>query len=305
MPQWDFLDFLADEARRFPAFHLEMEAEAVGLVERDGRVAGLTVKRHGAAEERLADLVIAADGRHSAIRKAAGLESEEIGSPIDVLWLRLPKPDGAKTIPLGNVVAGRLFVALDRGDYLQCAFVIDKGAFDEVKAAGLEAFRAEIVRVAPYLESQVHTVERWDQVKLLTVKIDRLRRWHRPGLLCIGDAAHAMSPIGGIGINLAIQDAVAAANLLVAPLLAGRLTDDDLGAVQARREWPTRVTQRIQATIQDQIIRRILRSREPISGVPLPLKFFGWFPVLRRIPARFIGLGVRPEHISRDLPLTH
>jgi 2-polyprenyl-6-methoxyphenol hydroxylase-like FAD-dependent oxidoreductase len=305
MPQWDFLDFLADEARQYSTFHLEMETEAVGVVERDGRVVGLTVKHDGRIQDRDAELVVAADGRHSTIRDAAGFSSETIGSPIDVLWLRLPKPDEATTIPLGNVVAGRLFVTLDRGDYLQCAFVIDKGAFDDVKAAGLAAFREEIARVAPHLRESAETVTDWDQVKLLTVTIDRLRRWHRPGLLCIGDAAHAMSPIGGIGINLAIQDAVAAANLLAAPLLAGRLTDADLAAVETRRRWPTRVTQRVQATIQDQIIQRILRSTDPIRGVPFPLRFFRWFPILRRIPARFIGLGVRPEHISPDLPLTH
>lgn len=297
MPQWEFLDFLATEARAYPSFHLEMETEATDIIEEKGVVTGLRIRRHGSSEERLASLVIAADGRSSVIRERAGMKVNEIGTPIDVLWLRVPKTAETVDVPLGNVVAGRVFVALDRGDYYQCAFVIAKGAFDEIKAAGLEAFRREIVRASPNLAGGVAAIGSWDDVKLLTVKIDHLTTWHRPGLLCIGDAAHAMSPIGGIGINLAIQDAVAAANVLIPALRRGPVTDADLAAIQKRREWPTRATQRAQAFAQDQIIRRVLERKDPISGAPWPLRLLNRFPALRRIPARFLGLGLRPEHI--------
>jgi 2-polyprenyl-6-methoxyphenol hydroxylase-like FAD-dependent oxidoreductase len=295
MPQWEFLNFLAEEARAFPAFHLEMETEAVDIIEEDGAVSGLKVSHSGVTEDRRASLVVACDGRSSVIRQRAGLTVEEIGTPIDVLWMRVPKPAGNPRVPLGNAVAGRLFVALDRGDYYQCGFVIAKGAFDEIRAKGISAFRDEIVRVSPALAPTVRDIVDWDQVKLLTVKIDHLTRWHRPGLLCIGDAAHAMSPVGGIGINLAIQDAVAAANILIPKLRAGRVTNDDLAAVQARREWPTLATQRVQAFIQNQIIRRVLLSTTPITGLPWPVRLLVRAPVLTRLPARFLGMGLRPE----------
>ena len=298
MPQWEFLNFLAEEAKVYPAFHLEMNAEALDIVLGNGVVTGLRIRHDGAEEDRPASLVVAADGRSSIIRERAGLTVDEIGTPIDVLWMHVPKTAETGDVPLGNVVAGRLFVALDRGDYFQCGFVIAKGAFDEIKSHGLDAFRQEIVRVAPGLAGSVGAITSWDEVKLLTVKIDHLREWHRPGLLCIGDAAHAMSPIGGIGINLAIQDAVAAANLLIPALRRGAVTDADLAAVQKRREWPTRATQRFQAVAQNQVIRRVLERKAPITGAPWPVRMLTRFPVLRRIPARFLGMGIRPEHPS-------
>ena len=246
--------------------------------------------------------MIAADGRGSVIRDRAGLDVIEIGTPIDVLWLHMPKTADADNIPLGNVVAGRVFVALDRGDYYQCGFVIAKGAFDEIRGRGLDEFRREIVRVAPGLASSVSAISSWEDVKLLTVKIDHLRQWHRPGLICVGDAAHAMSPIGGIGINLAIQDAVAAANILIPALRThGAVTDRDLAAIQKRREWPTRATQRIQSFAQDQIIRWVLERTEPIMRPPWPLLMLERLPILQRIPARFLGMGLRPEHIRSGI----
>ena len=301
MPQWEFLNFLAEEAKVYPAFHLEMETEARDVIEENGVVTGLRIARNGVREDRPASLVVAADGRASVIRARAGLEVKEIGTPIDVLWMRVPKPSADAHVPLGNVVAGRLFVALDRGDYYQCGFVIAKGAFDEIRANGIAAFRDEIVRVSPALAPTVGDIVDWDQVKLLTVKIDHLTRWHRPGLLCIGDAAHAMSPVGGIGINLAIQDAVATANILVPRLRAGAVTDSDLAAVQARREWPTLMTQRMQAFLQNQIIRRVLLRTAPIRGIPWPMRLLIRVPFLSRIPARTLGMGLRPEHVSRTL----
>ncbi len=301
MPQWEFLDFLVAEARKYPAFSLEMNTEATGLVIEDGTVRGLRINTPRGAELRRGTLVIAADGRSSVLRKAAGLIVEEIGAPIDVLWMRVPKPSETPTMPLGNVVRGRVFVALDRGEYYQCAFVITKGTADEIRNAGLEAFRAEIVRVAPGLRSTVGEIVSWEQVKLLTVKIDRLRKWFTPGLLCIGDAAHAMSPVGGIGINLAIQDAVAAANILIPAFRRGGPTTADLAAVQKRRDWPTRATQAAQAFAQNQIIRRVLSPGPPIVGAPWPLRFLDRHPRLRRVPARFLGLGLRPEHIRSGI----
>jgi 2-polyprenyl-6-methoxyphenol hydroxylase-like FAD-dependent oxidoreductase len=294
MPQWEFLNFLAEEARAYPSFRLEMATEARDIIEENGVVTGLRT-----TEDRHAALVVAADGRRSVIRDRAGLEVNEIGTPIDVLWMRVPKTSETVNVPLGNVVAGRVFVALDRGDYYQCAFVIAKGAFEEIKSQGLEAFRREIVRASPNLAGGVgatDSIASWDDVKLLTVKIDHLTKWHRPGLLCIGDAAHAMSPIGGIGINLAIQDAVAAANVLIPAFRRGAVTDADLAQVQKRREWPTRATQRAQAFAQDQVIRRVLERTAPIAGAPWPLRMLNRFPPLRRIPARFLGMGLRPEH---------
>jgi 2-polyprenyl-6-methoxyphenol hydroxylase-like FAD-dependent oxidoreductase len=297
MPQWDFLDFLAERARAFATFHLLMNAEVVDLVRAGETITGVRVKTPDGDREIAADLVIGADGRSSIVREKAGLPIQTFGAPIDVLWLRLPKAAGEAPLPLGNVVNGRIFVALDRGDYYQCAIVIAKGTIDRVREAGLPAFRREILRVAPGFAGVVDSIQSWDDVKLLTVRVDRLARWHRPGLLCIGDSAHAMSPIGGIGINLAIQDAVAAANILVPAFRRGRVDESDLARVQSRRMWPTKITQAGQVFIQDRLITAVLRSDAPIT-LPWILKLLGRSPWLQRIPARILGLGVRPEHVS-------
>ncbi len=297
MPQWDFLDFLAERARAFPTFHLLMNAEVVDLVRAGETITGVRVKTPDGDREIAADLVIGADGRSSIVREKAGLPIQTFGAPIDVLWLRLPKAAGEAPLPLGNVVNGRIFVALDRGDYYQCAIVIAKGTIDRIREAGLPAFRREILRVAPGFAGVVDSIQSWDDVKLLTVRVDRLTRWHRPGLLCIGDCAHAMSPIGGIGINLAIQDAVAAANILVPAFRRGRVDESDLARVQSRRMWATKITQAGQVFIQDRLITAVLRSDAPIT-LPWILKLLGRSPWLQRIPARILGLGVRPEHVS-------
>lgn len=298
MPQWDFLDFLADQGRRFKkTFDLRMRAEAVGLIEHSGRVVGLRAKTPRKELEIHADLVVGCDGRHSTVRRLAGLQSDDYGAPMDVLWFRVSKKktDGAETF--GHAEAGVLLVMLDRGDYWQCAYVIPKDGFEAVKARGLDAFRAHVAQLSPFLKRRVSEIASWDDVKLLTVKVDRLRQWHRPGLLCIGDAAHAMSPIGGVGVNLAIQDAVAAANILVGPLQAGRVRDEDLHAVEQRRLLPVKLTQAMQLNIQKRIIGRLLMTRERPT-LPFAFKLVQRFPILQRIPARLIGVGFRPEHIA-------
>jgi 2-polyprenyl-6-methoxyphenol hydroxylase-like FAD-dependent oxidoreductase len=241
-------------------------------------------------------LVIGADGRHSVVRERAGLPVEDLGAPIDVLWMRLSRRPSDGSEPLGRMGAGKIFVMIDRGDYWQCAYVIPKGAAEDLKARGIEAFRALIVELAPAFRDRVEELRSWDDISLLTVKVDRLRKWHRPGLLCIGDAAHAMSPVGGVGINLAIQDAVAAANRLAEPLRAGTVTEDDLAAVQRRRMFPTQATQWLQVFIQNNVLRRVLVSRVAPTP-PWPVRLLGRSPLLQRIPARLVGLGVRPEHV--------
>jgi 2-polyprenyl-6-methoxyphenol hydroxylase-like FAD-dependent oxidoreductase len=293
MPQWDFLDFLADHGREHPGFHLQMETEASGLIEREGRVAGVRTRN---GDEIEAELVIAADGRHSVLREKAGLAVEDFGAPMDVLWLRLSRQPDDPGAVLGRIDAGRVFVTLDRGDYWQCAFVIPKGANDQVRGRGLEAFRADIAAIAPFLAGRVGEIRSWDEVKLLTVQVNRLTRWHKPGLLCIGDAAHAMSPIGGVGINLAIQDAVAAANVLVPAFRAGQVAEAHLAAIQQRRDFPTRMTQRMQLLLQNRVISPALAGGAR-PGVAWPIRLMQWFPVLRRIPARVMGMGFRPEHV--------
>ncbi len=296
MPQWDFLDFLASRARQYPSFRLRMRAEATGLVEEGGRVVGVGARTPDGTLEVRADLVVGADGRHSTVRRAAGLSVQNVGAPMDVLWLRLSRRPGDPSQVAGYFDRGRILVAIDRGDYWQCGFVIPKGTLEEIRQRGLEAFRAELAAIAPFLTDRVAEIRDWDQVKLLTVVVDRLRRWSRPGLLCIGDAAHAMSPIGGVGINLAIQDAVATANLLAEPLRAGPVTSADLARVQRRRELPTRATQGLQVLIQNRVVSRVLASRTHLQPA-LPLRLLSRFPLLRRIPARLIGMGVRPEHV--------
>jgi 2-polyprenyl-6-methoxyphenol hydroxylase-like FAD-dependent oxidoreductase len=296
MPQWDFLNFLAVQGDRYPGFRLRMEADASELIEQDGRIVGLRARTPAGPLDVAAALVVGADGRHSTIRERAGLEVEDIGAPIDVLWMRLSRrpSDGAE--PLGRIGAGKIFVMLDRGDYWQCAYVIPKDAFEQVRAKGLDAFRASVAEIAPQMRDRVAELASWDDIKLLTVKIDRLRTWYRPGLLCIGDAAHAMSPVGGVGINLAIQDAVAAANILAAPLRAGAVGEARLAEVQKRRSFPTRATQRLQVLIQNNVFSRVLAGREQPSP-PWPVRLLGRWPLLQRIPARLIGMGFRPEHV--------
>jgi 2-polyprenyl-6-methoxyphenol hydroxylase-like FAD-dependent oxidoreductase len=292
MPQWEFLNFLAEEARRHHGFSLAMGAEATDVLVADGRVVGVRSR----AESIRADLVIAADGRHSIIRERVGLAVEDLGAPIDVLWFRLPKSATDDAATVGRFSAGAIVVQIDRGDYWQCAFVIPKDGAEALRAEGLPAFRARIAALAPELADRLDVLAGWDDVKLLSVQVNRLRRWHRPGLLCIGDAAHAMSPVGGVGINLAIQDAVAAANLLVEPLRRGPPGDADLARVQARRSFPTRATQRLQLLVQNRILGRVLRADAPVSP-PFLLRLVARRPALQRLPGRLVGLGFRPEHV--------
>ena len=299
MPQWDFLDFLAREAARFAGFRIRMRTEVTGIVEEAGRVVGVTARTDAGPITVRGDLVVAADGRQSIVRERAGLEVRDLGAPIDVLWFRLSRPGGAGPT-MGRFDAGQIVVLIDRGGYWQCGYVIAKGRFEAIRAAGLPAFRERLAGLVPALAPVVDELRTWDDVKLLTVRVDRLTRWYRDGLLCIGDAAHAMSPVGGVGINLAVQDAVAAANILAGPLRAGTVTTERLAAVQRRREWPTRVTQRVQVAIQDNVLAGVLGSTGPVSP-PLPVKLLDRVPLLRRLPARLVGMGIRPEHVTAPL----
>lgn len=297
MPQWDFLNFLVEQGKKYSGFHVRMQAEVTGLVEENGRIAGVTVKSPEGTIEVRSPLVVGADGRHSIVRERAGLHVTDLGAPMDVLWMRISRRASDPGQALGYAQAGKIFITIDRGDYWQCGFVIPKGAADEIRQRGMESFREEIVKLEPALGDRVSELRDWNDISLLTVKVDRLQQWWRPGLLCIGDAAHAMSPVGGVGINLAIQDAVAAANILAAKLLRRNLSDHDLEAVQQRREFPTRATQKLQIAIQNRIIRRVLGRSEPLT-VPGLFKLLQRWPFLRRIPARVIGVGFRPEHIG-------
>jgi 2-polyprenyl-6-methoxyphenol hydroxylase-like FAD-dependent oxidoreductase len=297
MPQWDFLDFLADQARTYPTFSLWLEAEVVDLLESDGRVRGVKVSTNQGIQEIYTHLVVGADGRHSLVRDRAGLTVEELGAPIDVLWFRVSrKPDDPGQV-LGRFMRGKVMVMLNRGDYWQCGYVIAKGSLELVRQKGIESFRQDVLGIAPFLGERVVELRNWDEIKLLTVKVDRLLKWYRAGLLCIGDAAHAMSPIGGVGINLAIQDAVAAANFLAEPLREKRVTEDDLRKVQERRLLPTRLTQAAQVFMQQRFLGPVLTADRPVT-TPLLLKLFKRFPILRRIPARLVGIGFRPEHVQ-------
>ena len=302
MPQWDFLDFLADHARRYPTFHLSMQAEVIDIVKEAERVVGLRVKTPTGTLEVRADLVVAADGRQSIVREKAGLPVQEFGAPMDVLWFRLSRKldDPAQT--MGRFDTGRIFIMINRGEYWQCGYVIPKGQFDEIRKRGLDSFRETIGQLAPHAKEQVKDLKSWDDIKLLTVRVDRLSQWFRPGLLCIGDAAHAMSPVGGVGINLAIQDAVAAANTLVEPLRNRRVTVDELRRIQKRREFPTRVTQWLQLSMQRRVIAPVLSGTRQVKP-PLLLRLIATIPLLQRIPAYVIGIGVRPEHIrTTEIP---
>ena len=295
MPQWNFLNFLASHAKRYPGFDLRMKTEATDLIEEGGRIVGLRARTAEGELEIRADLVVACDGRHSVLRDKAGFKIDDLGAPMDVMWFRISrKPDDPDDL-VGHVERGRMLIMINRDEYWQCAFVIAKGTADAVKARGLDDFRAAVVDMAPLDTSvRVGEIKSWDDVKLLTVAVDRLRRWYRSGLLCIGDAAHAMSPIGGVGINLAVQDAVAAANILAEPLGRGAVNVDVLNEVQQRREFPTRVTQRLQITLQNNVIGPALKGEPPHA--PLFMKLLQ-LPLLRRIPGCVLALGVRPEHI--------
>ena len=297
MPQWEFLNFISEHGKRYPTFHLYMQTEATDLIEENGRVAGVRAKTGDGELEIRAGLTVGADGRHSIVRQRASLELMVLGAPMDILWMRVSRAPSDPGNSLGRIDTGRMLAMLNRDDYWQLAYVIPKGTAEELRAKGIEPFRAQIVGLAPFLHDRIAELRDWDEIKLLTVAVDRLRQWSRPGLLCIGDAAHAMSPIGGVGINLAIQDAVATANILGAKLLRGTPTPTDLDAVQRRRIFPTRATQSFQIFIQNNVITRILGSTKPMS-LPWPLKLARRFPVLRRIPARAIGMGVRPEHVK-------
>ena len=301
MPQWDFLNFLAEAGRALPEFKLKMSSEAMDIIQEDGKVVGVVAATPSGPLEIRADLVIAADGRGSDLRERAGLKVKDLGAPIDVLWMRLPRRPEDGAVPLGNLGAGHFFVMIERGDYFQCGFVVPKGGYDAIRAQGLPAFQARIAKIAPFLGERAETLRDWDDVKLLTVTVDRLEQWWRPGLLCIGDSAHAMSPVGGVGINLAIQDAVAAANILSGPLLSGTVTEADLARVQRRRLWPVSLMQSIQLIIQNRVLSPVLNQETPIQP-PAPLKLLNRFAWLRRWPARVVGMGFRMEHVRiKDL----
>jgi 2-polyprenyl-6-methoxyphenol hydroxylase-like FAD-dependent oxidoreductase len=298
MPQWDFLNFLAEKARAYENFRLEMDFEVTGLLSEGDRVTGVRVQTPTGVADIHADLVVGADGRSSIVREAAGLESIEFGAPMDVLWMRLSRKPTDPGQLFGRIDFGRIFVMIDRGDYWQCALVIRKGAFETIRARGIQDLRDGIIQMNPFLTDRVAELRSWDDVKLLTVQVDRLREWFRPGLLCIGDAAHAMSPVAGVGINLAIQDAVAAANILIPAFRRGSsIRTDTLREIQTRRELPTRVVQRAQLLIQNNIITRVL-DRTGRMKPPLAIRALGAFPLLRRIPARLVGLGFRREHVA-------
>ncbi len=301
MPQWDFLDFLARQAGRYPAFQLQMRAEVTELIEEGGRVTGLRAITEAGPLEVRAELIVAADGRASVLREKAGLRVEDLGAPMDVFWFRLSRRPQDPRGTMGRFDLGRIFVQINRGEHWQCGYVIAKGSAEEIRRRGLDAFCASVAALMPFAADRVAEIRDWADVKLLTVKVDRLKDWSRPGLLCIGDAAHAMSPVGGVGINLAIQDAVAAANLLWRPLVERRLTAEDLRRVQRRRQWPTRVTQALQVVVQRRIIGQVL-ARDQAGArrlvPPLLLRLLARSALLRRLPARLVGVGVRPEHIE-------
>ncbi len=297
MPQWDFLNFMADHGKRYGGFDLHMRTEVTDLIDEGGRVVGVRAKSPQGEVEIRADLVVGCDGRHSTVRERARLQVEDIGAPIDVLWFRVSrKPDDATDL-FGHIEAGKMMVMLDRGDYWQCAYVIPKGGIEQVKAKGLPAFRDAVVLMTPFFKDRIGEIRDWDDVKLLTVTVDRLRKWYKPGLLCIGDAAHAMSPVGGVGINLAVQDAVATANILAGPLRDGKVTSEHLEAVQRRRAPPMQAIQRLQVIAQNTLLAPALANASRPS-VPFPVRLMQVFPILRRIPARVIGLGFRREHIQ-------
>lgn len=295
MPQWDFLDFLAGEAHRYPSFRLMMQAEVTGLVQENGRVAGLVASTPDGEVTIRSELVVGCDGRTSTVRDQSGLAVEDVGAPMDVLWFKISRLPTHPPEAMGSFGQGAILVMIPRADYWQCGYIIAKGSLDQVRARGLDALRHEIEKAAPFMQGRTHEISSFDDLRLLTVAVDRLTKWHRPGLLCIGDAAHAMSPIGGVGINLAIQDAVAAANLLTGSLRRNQVTEADLQRVQKRRESPTRRTQAVQVFFQKNIITTVLGDPKDLKP-PLGVRIIGRWPWFARFPARFAGMGFRPEH---------
>jgi 2-polyprenyl-6-methoxyphenol hydroxylase-like FAD-dependent oxidoreductase len=296
MPQWDFLNFLAKQGRGYETFDLRMQAEATDLIEEEGRIVGVRARTPQGELSVRADLVVACDGRHSTLRLKAGLKSEDFGAPMDALWFRVSRKQTDPAETFGRIDAGAMLVMLDRGEYWQCAYVIPKGGFERVKSEGIEAFWSHVAALSPVLTDRMTELSSFDDVKLLTVIVDLLRQWWRPGLLLIGDAAHAMSPIGGVGINIAVQDAVAAANRLAGPLRAGQVSAADLKAIQRRRIWPARMTQRVQLLMQNRLIGPALQGvRKPKP--PLVFALLNAVPALQRIPARVLAVGFRPEHV--------
>ncbi|MGB8753344.1 MAG: FAD-dependent oxidoreductase [Candidatus Sulfotelmatobacter sp.] len=296
MPQWDFLNFIAEHGKHYPGFQIRMRTEAIDLIEQSGCVAGVRAKAPDGVIEIRASLTVGADGRQSIVRERAGLQVMDLGAPMDVFWMRISRrPDDAGQT-FGHVEPGRMLVLINREEYWQCAYLIPKGTAEEVRKNGIGQFREEIAKLEPLLRDRVGELRDWNDVSLLTVKVDRLKRWWRPGLLCIGDAAHAMSPVGGVGINLAIQDAVAAANILAAKLAAGAVSEKDLQAIQQRREFPTRATQKLQLAIQNAVIERVLSSAHPLT-IPWPIKLMQRLPRLLGLTARIVGMGFRPEHV--------
>lgn len=300
MPQWDFLNFLSEEAGRYPNFTLRMSSEVTSFTTQNDRVAGVLVKTAEGALQVTADLVVAADGRHSTLRAQSNLPLLDLGAPMDVIWFKLVKPAGSGSQSLGRFNRGQILVLLDRGAYWQCGYIIPKGGLAKLQAAEFETFRQSVSNFAPDLAQPLRKLSGWQDTSLLTVQVNRLTQWARPGLLCIGDAAHAMSPVGGIGINLAIQDAVATANILAKPLRDGTLNDGNLQAVQKRRDWPTRMTQRLQVMIQNRLIAEVLQSQGSTKP-PLFLRAMTSLPLLKQLPGRFIGLGLRREYVGLDV----
>ncbi|MBX9876948.1 MAG: FAD-dependent oxidoreductase [Candidatus Obscuribacterales bacterium] len=296
MPQWDFLDFLADQGKKYLGFSVRMSTKATQLIEENGEITGIVAEGPDGEIRIKADLVVAADGRASILREQAKLPLQDLGAPMDVLWMRLSRLPSDPPQTLGRIQPGVMFVMLNRGDYWQCGYIIAKNALEKLQSEGLESFQKRVVKIVPFTADRVGELKSWDQIKLLTVQVNRLKKWYRKGLLFIGDAAHAMSPVGGVGINLAVQDAVAAANILYKPLSEGNCTEEDLKKVQDRRTFPTVATQDFQVAVQNNVVKPTLEGTT-VLGAPWPVKLLNLIPPLRGIPAAVIGNGFRPEHI--------